>query len=552
MKRIARIFAVSMIAIALLVSAPGCDPEDPILDQALGWAGLNSDYGDDLSTLQDDITFGQGQGELPASVNLSPNFPPIGDQGQYGTCVAWATGYNHRSYLMAKAENRTSFNSSQMFSPKYLFWAVPYDQKGADCNGTGFEPAFDVMLSKGIATLQTVPYTDLGNCSGSTSSWDGAASSFKIQSYREIDIDVQTLKSYLAQERPISFGAKLGDNFMSWGAGDDVLYSDTYGYSGQHAYHAMILAGYDDNRGNNGAFKVINSWGNTWGNSGVIWVDYNFFVSGNFCFCAFVASGADNPDPDGDNNAVVSEGTDLTAWEFELETNVDGDPLKYNAHYNVFNTGTNVINATNNWNILLIYYNATDAEDWGILLYDYYTEDYGTNPYPNNNGAMPIGEGDGMSNWWNYVNVQSGHSVAYDLYYPDSDEGTRFQWTYNMNSDVTGDYYLVIIADGYDQFAEVDEDNNYFFFGDVNGDPINFVNGQIVDNIPQYSKSNRVFSVPTIGQKSISPTARNERNLNAYTPQEIMKMIKYHRETGVIAQKVAQYNKSNVGTKMMD
>jgi hypothetical protein len=546
MKRIATIFAGSMIVVALMISSSGCDPEDPVtLDQALGWFGLGGEYGDDLSGIEDGITFAQGT--LPSSVNLTANFPPIGDQGQYGTCVAWATGYNHRSYILAKSEGRTSFSSSQMFSPKYLFWAVPSGDKGADCNGTGFEPAYDVMLSKGIASLQTVPYTDLGDCSGSTSSWDAAAASWKIQSYREVSVEINELKQYLAQGRALSIGAKLGDNFMAWNS-SAVLSSDTYGYSGQHAYHAMTLAGYDDSKG---AFLVVNSWGTSWGNNGYIWVDYDFFEQ-EFCFCAFAATGeADNPDPDGDNNANVTTGTDLTAWEFELETNVGGNNQTYKAYYNVFNTGTTTLNATEDWNILLLYYNAYDAEDFDIILYDYYTDDYGTPAYPDNNGSMA--SGDGLSNWWNYVNVQSGHSVAYDLYYPESSESTRFSWQYNMSAmPITGEYYLVIIADGYNDFEEVDEDNNYFFFTDVNGGPITFSNGVITDNIPPYAKANRVFTTPVMGQKSISATARNEANLNTYTPQEIMKMIKYQREIGAIAQKAALYNKSTAGIKSME
>jgi len=544
MKKILSIFITSAILFGLMFSLPSCDPEDPIdpddLLQALGWGGVDSEYGDDLETLEDDINFGEG--DVPSSVDLSSQFPPIGDQGQYGTCVAWAVGYNHKSFMDAKADGRSTYTNSQLYSPRYLFWKIPSSQKGADCNGTGFEPAYDVILSSGISDLSTSPYTGLGDCSQSPSSSENtAASNSKILSYREVDIDITTIKQYLAQGRALTFGAKLGDNFMSWSSTGDVLYSDTYGYTGQHAYHAMILCGYDDNKGSNGAFKVVNSWGTSWGNSGYIWVDYNFFVSSDFCFCAFVAT--NDRDPAGDDNVVDDpvEGTDLTAWEFELATNVDGDPLSYAAFYNVYNTGTATISASEDWNILLLYYNAYNADDYGIILYDYYTDDYGTPSYPDNNGDLGT-NGDGIGNWWNYVNVQSGHSVAYDLYYPDSDDETRFRWDYNMSSlQITGDYYLVIIADGYDDIAEVDEDNNYFFFTDINGDPIHFVNGVIDDDIPIYTKSNRTVIVPSIGEENASSTARNENNLNTYTRDEIISMIKYQKETGAIELKANQY-----------
>ncbi|HML84276.1 MAG TPA: C1 family peptidase, partial [Bacteroidales bacterium] len=84
--------------------------------------------------------------------------------------------------------------------------------------------------------------------------------------------------------RPIVIGAQLGDRFMRWNS-DAILDYDTYLNPGmQHAYHALILAGYDDSRQ---AFKIINSWGETWGSNGTIWVDYTFFLN-SFCYAAFV------------------------------------------------------------------------------------------------------------------------------------------------------------------------------------------------------------------------------------------------------------------------
>ena len=38
---------------------------------------------------------------LAKRVDLSMKFPPIGNQGNYGTCVAWATGYNMKTALDA-------------------------------------------------------------------------------------------------------------------------------------------------------------------------------------------------------------------------------------------------------------------------------------------------------------------------------------------------------------------------------------------------------------------------------------------------------------------
>lgn len=539
-KLIGKIVLVSFILGIISVIVPSCNPDNnqALLDN-LGWFGLGGAMGDDTTAIENDIYLGSG--ELPSSVDLSPYFPPIGDQGSYGTCVAWATGYNHKSFLEAWDDNhRTTFNSNQIFSPKYLFWSIPSSQKGADCNGTGFEPAYDIMISNGVANMASSPYTNLGDCSGSPSNSEhDNAANYKIESYRQVNVDVETLKQYLAQNRALSFGAKLGENFMAWNS-DDVIYDDTDTYQGQHAYHAMTLCGYDDNKGNNGAFRVVNSWGTGWGDGGYIWVDYNFFVSGDFAFCAFAATNVfSNPDEDGDNQVDdPNSGTDLMAWElYDIQdNNYPGNPRARIAKYNAFNSGTESIPASYDWNILYIYYNANNANDYGIMLFDYYSDDYGNPGDDGNLDGYP--EADGDQNWWNYINIPAGESVAQALY---GGTDARFSWPYTM-PEITGDYYLVIIVDGYDVISEYDESNNYFYLTDSEGGPITFSNGVMQETPAKNFEKNLN---PQIGDTSPKQTARNNQHINTYTTKEIRQLINYRLASGDIKRKAAMYDKSN-------
>ena len=543
MKRIIKHFFILSFIVGIFASLPSCDPDNQdALLEGLGWYGLGGALGDDTTSIENDIYLGSGQ--LPGSVDLSPYFPPIGDQGSYGTCVAWATGYNHKSFLEAWDDNhRTTFNSNQMFSPKYLFWSIPSSQKGADCNGTGFEPAYDVMITDGVANLATTPYTNLGDCSSSPSNdEDSVAVKHKIESYRQVNVEIETLKQYLAQHRALSFGAKLGENFMAWNS-SDVLYDDTDTYHGQHAYHAMTLCGYDDNKGNNGAFKVVNTWGTGWGNGGYIWVDYNFFVSGDFAFCAFAATNKFS-DPDGDDDNQVDDpnsGTDLMAWElYDYHDDVNDpnntDPRARVAKYNAFNSGTDNIPASNDWNILYIYYNANNANDYGIMLFDYYSNDYGNYGDDGNLDGYP--EADGDQNWWNHIDIPAGQSVAQALY---GGTDARFSWPYTMPS-ISGDYYLVIIVDGYDVIPEYDESNNYFYLTDSEGGPITFSNGVMQE---QPAKSFEKNLNPQIGDDSPRQTVRNQQHINTYSTKEIRQLINYRLASGDIQKKAAMYDKSN-------
>lgn len=565
MKKKSLILIVLAFIFALTIPVfDSCVPPDDVIDSvetALGLGlGINGDL-DDNSQIEDDIYLGTyDESNLPSSVDLSDYFPPIGDQGQYGTCVAWACGYNLRSFIDAKAGEYTTFTDSKKYSPKDLFLSI--SDRGDDCNGAFFESAFDVMVSRGVATLSTVPYTDLGDCSQDVeSSWTSNANDHKIENYRDIDVDVATIKTYLANGRAVVFGAKLGDEFMDSNS-DDVLDYQTYGYTGQHAYHAMILCGYDDSKGSNGAFRVVNSWGSDWGDNGYIWVDENFFVSSDFCFGAYVATGnQSDPDEDNDNEVDpddVTSGLDLMAWQlFDVDYHDDAypdnseDPRWRVAVYNVYNTGETEISASEDWNILYLYYNAYDADDYGIILFDYYSNDYG---YECDNNYLESLDGvTAQALWYNHVNIPSTWSVAKAVYNCNNPDATNqpFNWTYYMPN-ITGDYYLVIIADGFDQFSEYDESNNWAYFTYDNGDPLEIQNGVIV-NPPLPPKSGLVKEgFPTKkGQDGDFETVRTETNVNAYTTKEIQAMIKYHLQTGELQEKAAQFLKenNNKGTK---
>ncbi|MBN2681941.1 MAG: C1 family peptidase [Bacteroidales bacterium] len=571
MKKISLLAAASLFFLfATVLTFSACDEEelspDGALNYLLGWIGAEDE---NLDELEQDINLDEtiDDGSLPSSVDLSAKFPPIGNQGQYGTCVAWSLGYNLRTFLHGVDNGLSSSQlatSSNQFSPKDLFWAISNANKGEDCNGTGFESAFDIMVSRGVATLSKVPYTGLGDCSSSPESeWTGEANSYKIENYRKISYtNINEIKDYLNDGRAVAIGAKLGDNFMSWNS-SNIISSDTYLDPGmQHAYHAMALCGYDDNKGPNGAFRVVNSWGTNWGDNGYIWVDYNFFVN-EFCFCAFVAKSLNsNYSTPGSSSSTY----DLVGWaladEYDSYDYGSGPSLlNRKCSYNVYNVGQSAITASNKWNIVYLYYNAYDANDYGIVLYDYYTNEYGSYGQDGNladvTGATLYGA---SGNWWNYIDVPAGWSVADALYDPSgSDPGNYFQFTYSMptsipdpsnpgsNKAFTGSYYLVMIADGFDAIAEHDEANNYLYFAQENGDPFQIINGVIQDGAVAKKKIANFSKKPSLYADSPFPTVRTESNVNSYSTAEITQMLIKHKESGRLQAKVDAFLAANPG-----
>ncbi|MDR2972705.1 MAG: C1 family peptidase [Bacteroidales bacterium] len=478
---------------------------------------------------------GGGSSDLPEKCDVIKWLPPVGDQGQYGTCVTWSVGYGMRSYLNAKMNNLSQqqlADKKNQFSPADLWMAMASDDKGVDCNGSNFESAFEILVNRGITTLQTAPYSEL-QCNGKPSStWTNDAGKYKILNYRIIDkkdITVENLKWHLSEGRLISFGAKLGDNFMSW-SGSGVLSSETYNSPDmQHAYHALVLAGYDNSKGSGGAFLVYNSWGERWCDNGYIWVDYNFFVN-NFVFAAFIATPDNNlnPNEDGEiNEEDLVPGLDLAvydAYEEPWDTPI-GDP-EYNRviWWNVFNCGTETVRASSDWDIIYAYFNAYDADDLGISVFVNFTDE-----------DLEYGEYeeyliDDMTFYSMNWDIPPGKSMGMDEF--DITEDFLIGFEYKLPP-LTGYYYFLVWVDPLNSLGEENKDNNLFFLCDDNGDPFYFVNGQI------RSKSGSKC-VKSLGNPNCSKPMHNltTKIKNAYSPKELSIVLKRKFQSGELKMKM--------------
>ena len=123
-----------------------------VLDFLLGMLGYNMED-EHVEDQEDALVYDDDTaGDLPSKVDLSKYFPPIGNQGNYGTCVAWATGYGMKSALDAKEKGYSSSqlsNSSYQCSAVDLWHLIPKSGKSTNCDGSNFEPALEAMMKSG-------------------------------------------------------------------------------------------------------------------------------------------------------------------------------------------------------------------------------------------------------------------------------------------------------------------------------------------------------------------------------------------------------------------
>jgi len=95
----------AILLMALFSSAFVFQSCEKILDDIIsiletGW--LMDD--EDMDNIPEDITPFEDEDDpvvVETKISLEHLFPPIGDQGQYGTCVAWSVGYNLKTALNA-------------------------------------------------------------------------------------------------------------------------------------------------------------------------------------------------------------------------------------------------------------------------------------------------------------------------------------------------------------------------------------------------------------------------------------------------------------------
>ncbi|MDE3046240.1 MAG: hypothetical protein KGJ02_06310 [Verrucomicrobiota bacterium] len=238
---------------------------------------------------------------LPSSVDNSKlmSFPPIGNQMQLGSCVAWATTYyqaTHETGLVNGSVNKSTY-SRGVLSPKWTYNMI----NGGYDNGSSFTDAYRLLSQNGAASLLTFPYnTDYLSWDMYLSDWISALS-YRLTPVKYITgvntnlQDLTAIKSALNNGHVLTFGTyfngwqtttiQSNPNTLNKYVGEQAI---TY-TQGMDGGHLITVVGYDDDvwidvNGNNkvdagekGAFLVANSFGQYYGNAGYMWISYDAF-----------------------------------------------------------------------------------------------------------------------------------------------------------------------------------------------------------------------------------------------------------------------------------
>ncbi|HLL81644.1 MAG TPA: C1 family peptidase, partial [Longimicrobium sp.] len=200
-------------------------------------------------------------------------------QGSQGSCVGWASSYAARTILYARQTGKPP--DQVAFSPAFLYNQIALE----NCDGTYLKRAMEVLERTGDLPLGDFAY-DPRTCERRPSATEKSrAGAFRIAGYTRLSIDADdyrtnadALKQNLAQGAPVVIGMRVGGSFTRGMQGKRLWTPTRADYAAVESWggHAMAVIGYDDTL-EGGAFQLMNSWGDDWGEGGVAWVRYRDF-----------------------------------------------------------------------------------------------------------------------------------------------------------------------------------------------------------------------------------------------------------------------------------
>jgi cathepsin L len=179
----------------------------------------------------------------------------VRDQGQCGACWAFATlGAYEGNYLVTK--NVPIHGSEQDI----------LDCSGAgSCNGGWWEKALDFLIPTGTLSADVLKYTGVqGTCVLKAPRPYQAL----VWGFVRNDAGIPTIaemKDALCRYGPLAVGVRITEAFKSYTG--EVFNEDDQG----DVNHGVTLVGWDDSKK---AWLIKNSWGETWGMSGYMWITY--------------------------------------------------------------------------------------------------------------------------------------------------------------------------------------------------------------------------------------------------------------------------------------
>lgn len=215
---------------------------------------------------------------LPKKIDYTSQMSLVRDQGDEGTCVAFATVVGVKEYQDCKEQNKDI-----TLSPRYVYWRCKKLDGIPDEEGTYLRVAMKVLQKFGVCTEKCWPYQPQQNDFPGTCA-EEEAPIYRIKTYARLR-SITSMKRFLVANGPFVAGVMV---FEDWFRPQAIRTGEIpLPRAGKEPEggHAICIVGYDDGKR---YFKFKNSWGTEWGEQGYGYLSYDYIRK--YCMDAWSAT----------------------------------------------------------------------------------------------------------------------------------------------------------------------------------------------------------------------------------------------------------------------
>lgn len=215
---------------------------------------------------------------LPKRLDYTLRMTPMRDQGNEGTCVAFASAVGVKEY-----QDSAEYKKRIELSPRFLYCLCKKNDDIPEVEGTYPRVAMKMLVKYGVCPESFWPYfpfqTDKPKKNAAK-----YAKKFHIKVYARLK-GIMEMRRSLLINGPFLAGVKVYKAWFSKKAAKTGLMPMPQGSEDPVGGHAICIAGYDDTRK---LFKFKNSWSQAWADKGYGYLKYEYLEQ--YCTDAWSAT----------------------------------------------------------------------------------------------------------------------------------------------------------------------------------------------------------------------------------------------------------------------
>lgn len=220
--------------------------------------------------------------KLPLKVDYAEKLSPVRDQGNEGTCVAFASVTGMKEY-----QELIDYSEFVELSPRFVYSECKKIDGMPEAEGTTIRSAMLVLKKRGVCLERFWPYLPHQK----TKAKKGAISNAKkfcVMAYARV-LNLNELRLSLAAKGPCVIGVEVFEGMMTTKTGLVPMPRKKEVSLGGHA---LCVSGYDDTKG---LIKFKNSWSKEWGKAGYGFLPYAYVE--RYMMDAWSSVDIDDPNP---------------------------------------------------------------------------------------------------------------------------------------------------------------------------------------------------------------------------------------------------------------